>query len=449
MIKKILALVLLLGIFVSAAWSAGKILYADGIDTPAAGALSFGAVNATSMDFAGHITYGTDGTYDLGSVDGGTTPLRPRTIYLGTSLVTDNWTIAESTNYLRFENTNSSHLEITNSGPGPQLDLFDTGGDGMRVTVAAGSVTYGSEHTTNTIAYFGQNDAFWGMSFSMAGTAQEDGLLSRYLKSGRFVEDNTAGVGSPNVLTVNETNNFVTNSGAAALQYNTLPAAAAGVRYSFACVDADGMRVTANGDTITLDGAVSSSSGYIETTDTSATCDLIAVSSASWIVTNWQGNWSVYDGTNLNPATRLYGEMTINGNSTASGTITPGTPIEMGGTVTAGSNRGFTVTTGSGGRLTHDGIATKKLKVTVTATLSSNVNSQILSLFIAENGTAIAASEVRHKSGATGTDEIAMSTQAFVDAATDDYYEVFVEIDGGTTPTITVEDMQMSIIEVK
>lgn len=74
----------------------------DGVFTPAVDSrgrirlmtVSPGAWASTSskweIDSNGHLTAGTDNSWDIGSEDGGTTPLRPRTVYVGTSLNVGN-----------------------------------------------------------------------------------------------------------------------------------------------------------------------------------------------------------------------------------------------------------------------------------------------------------------------------------------------------------------------
>ena len=106
---------------------------------------------------------------------------------------------------------------------------------------------------------------------------------------------NTAGVGSPLVLTDNDTNKHYTNEGAVAEAYFTLPAAATvGVNYRFIVTDATGLRVVAVGtDTIQLDTATSAAAGYYESL-TIGTCALIeCVASGKWFVMSQIGTGAV------------------------------------------------------------------------------------------------------------------------------------------------------------
>ncbi len=108
------------------------------------------------------------------------------------------------------------------------------------------------------------------------------------------VEANTAGVGSPNILIGDEARKLLTNEGATALNYHTLPAAAAGLTYSFVVADTDGVRiVAAGGDTIRLGATVSKAAGYIESTDVGSAVILTAINATEWMALSIVGNWTV------------------------------------------------------------------------------------------------------------------------------------------------------------
>jgi hypothetical protein len=108
------------------------------------------------------------------------------------------------------------------------------------------------------------------------------------------LEANTAGVGAPNVITAAEDGRTFTNEGATALNYHTLPAAAADLRLEFIVQDDDGIRVTAAaGDTIRLGDKVTIAAGYIESTEIGAAVSLVAVNATEWIATSIVGNWTV------------------------------------------------------------------------------------------------------------------------------------------------------------
>lgn len=109
------------------------------------------------------------------------------------------------------------------------------------------------------------------------------------------VEANTAGSGAPNVLLADESGKFLTNEGATAEQYNTLPTAAANLEFTAYCQDADGIRVTANtGDTIRIGGLVSAAAGYIRTTEIGACVKLVAINATEWVAqTVPVGTWEI------------------------------------------------------------------------------------------------------------------------------------------------------------
>jgi hypothetical protein len=98
------------------------------------------------------------------------------------------------------------------------------------------------------------------------------------------LEANTAGVGSPNILTSSESFKLLTNEGSTAKNYHTLPSAYAGLQYTFIIQDSDGMRITAqSGDTIRIDGSVSTSGGYAESSTIGNVITLVAINATEWI----------------------------------------------------------------------------------------------------------------------------------------------------------------------
>lgn len=114
------------------------------------------------------------------------------------------------------------------------------------------------------------------------------GLLSR-----KIVEANTAGSGAPNVLTVDEAGKVLTNEGATAQNYHTLPGAVAGLAYTFINQDTDNMRITAAaGDTIRFGSTVSSSGGFVTSTAKGDSMTLVAVNTTEWYATSVVGTWS-------------------------------------------------------------------------------------------------------------------------------------------------------------
>jgi hypothetical protein len=95
------------------------------------------------------------------------------------------------------------------------------------------------------------------------------------------------------VLSADNGNTF-TNEGAVAKIDFTLPAAAAGLVYTFIVQDFDGLRVVAAaGDTIRLANAVSGLAGNLDSTSVGSVVTLKAVNATEWIATATGGLWAV------------------------------------------------------------------------------------------------------------------------------------------------------------
>jgi hypothetical protein len=109
------------------------------------------------------------------------------------------------------------------------------------------------------------------------------------------VEANTAGVGSPNILTAAESRKVFTNEGIAEKNFHTLPAAAADIEYRFIVQDVDGMRIVAGtGDTIRLAAVVSIAAGFVESTTIGDVLRLVAINATEWIAVEIIGaGWAV------------------------------------------------------------------------------------------------------------------------------------------------------------
>ncbi len=109
------------------------------------------------------------------------------------------------------------------------------------------------------------------------------------------VEENTAGSGSPNILTEGESGKTLTNEGATAQNYHTLPAARKGLGpYTFVVQDADGIRVVAgSGDTIRIAANESPAAGYVESTTIGDVVTLLAINATEWIAIAQVGTWTV------------------------------------------------------------------------------------------------------------------------------------------------------------
>ena len=131
-------------------------------------------------------------------------------------------------------------------------------------------------------------------TFGSTSTSLTGALTTPHVLAGVLVEANTAGSGAPNVLTSAENNTYLTNEGATAENYHTLPTAVAGARVTLICQDTDGIRATANtGDTIRLDGAVSAAAGYVSSTSIGSTVTLVAINATEWVAVSIVGTWSV------------------------------------------------------------------------------------------------------------------------------------------------------------
>lgn len=114
------------------------------------------------------------------------------------------------------------------------------------------------------------------------------------LRSGREIEASTAGVVSPNLLLPTESRKALTNEGALAEAYNTLPSAAAGYEFVFIVQAAAGLRIVANtGDTIRMGGAVSASGGFIRSAVVGSTVTLVAINATEWLAVSALGTWTV------------------------------------------------------------------------------------------------------------------------------------------------------------
>lgn len=122
------------------------------------------------------------------------------------------------------------------------------------------------------------------------GTTATPGVLLSAL----LVEANTAGSGSPNVLLSTESGTVLTNEGATAENYHTLPSAAATYVFEFYCQDADGIRVVAAaGDTIRDLATVSAVAGYIRSSTVGSVIRLVALNATEWFVASKQGTWTI------------------------------------------------------------------------------------------------------------------------------------------------------------
>jgi hypothetical protein len=110
----------------------------------------------------------------------------------------------------------------------------------------------------------------------------------------KLIEANTAGVASPNIITLDESSTIYTNEGATALNYHTLPTAAAGLTFTFYVDDADGIHITANtDDIIQINGVASSAAGYAESLTIGSSVTLVAINATDWVATSVVGTFNL------------------------------------------------------------------------------------------------------------------------------------------------------------
>lgn len=121
------------------------------------------------------------------------------------------------------------------------------------------------------------------------------GLGSRL--TGRVVEASIAGVDAPNLLAVTESGKLITNEGASAEAYNTLPLAPSGPvepSFRFYCQNANGIRATANaGGTIRLGATASAAAGFVRSSTVGSYLLLEAINATEWVAASIVGTWSI------------------------------------------------------------------------------------------------------------------------------------------------------------
>lgn len=127
-------------------------------------------------------------------------------------------------------------------------------------------------------------------------------VLSRIDPNGRFlgpllVEANTAGVGSPNVITAAESGSVYTNEGATAENYHTLPTPVAGLTFTFMVQDADGLRITcatpASEQVYIGASPTTLTTGYANSTTIGSSVTVTAINSTTWVASASTGTWVV------------------------------------------------------------------------------------------------------------------------------------------------------------
>lgn len=200
---------------------------------------------------------------------------------------------------------NSGDLEVRNAANSNYNSLgaqFFFAIDGSSYKAKMGG-TYGVIVGTGAQLLFSDQGSLAGITTGAAGIKYDspgvmldtDGStgVGRRL-TGRVIEASTVGSGAPNVLAATESRKLLTNEGAAAEAYNTLPSAAAGMEFVFYCQDTDGIRVTAAaGDTIRLGGTVSAAAGFVRSVVAGSAVILTAINATEWIAIGITGTWTV------------------------------------------------------------------------------------------------------------------------------------------------------------
>lgn len=94
-------------------------------------------------------------------------------------------------------------------------------------------------------------------------------------------------------------------------------------------------------------------------------------------------------------------------------------------------------------RLVYTGTPDRHFNIEASVAMTTQSNSQIVGMKIAKNGTPIDDTIVRRKVG-TGSDLGAAGVQGDVQMSTDDYLELFITNESGTT-TVTIETLNLFI----
>ena len=132
----------------------------------------------------------------------------------------------------------------------------------------------------------------------------------------------------------------------------------------------------------------------------------------------------------------IYGQVTMQGNATATTIATQGTPVKVAGTWVVQTESNFTGNTT--GRLTYNGSTTEVVSASVSITFSHAAGvSDDLAVYIAKNGSVITASKLTR--AVTGSARGNVGTFFNVSMDTSDYLEVFVANDSDIND-ITVVD---------
>lgn len=197
---------------------------------------------------------------------------------------------------------------LANSG---SLQIYAEGSESTGANInAAAFLPYGSYvYVGGTDIIVGAASGFYFWDGNQIGSTKDAGFVrsgtnavrlsnagsgvGKFL-SGVLVEANTAGSGAPNVLTATESGTVLTNEGATAENYHTLPTAVAGYKFTFIVQDTDGIRVTAAaGDTLRVAGGVSGAAGFVRCATAGAILEVVAINATEWIAVTQTAVWTV------------------------------------------------------------------------------------------------------------------------------------------------------------
>lgn len=134
-------------------------------------------------------------------------------------------------------------------------------------------------------------------------------------------------------------------------------------------------------------------------------------------------------------ADQIYSQTNMHGNSTVTVIDTINVPKKVAGTFVAGMSSNFTASTT--GRMTYNGATTEVVSVRASVTLVPVGTNQVLTIYIAKNGSVIADSRISRTVSAGASGNVGLFYNVSMTA--DDYVEVFVS-NGTSSNDITVVD---------
>lgn len=217
------------------------------------------------------------------------------------------------TSYVFQRNPGTGFMEITgqqagytgyiiSTGNGSNaLTINDTGNSGFGVAIGSIGAKVHIIKTTEQLRVGYDASNYYSTTVGSAGGVTFDAVgsgagftFSDPVLNPKLVEANTAGSGSPNIITSAESATVFTNEWATALNYHTLPTAVAWLTYTFYVDDADWIRVVANtGDIIQINGVASASAWYTECTAIGGCITLVAINATDWVATSVIWTWTL------------------------------------------------------------------------------------------------------------------------------------------------------------